>query len=143
MPTIAHLDTPTEEERSAITAPLGAHSSDQGFVWNPARVTLALREGDAIHGGLIGYAQWDWLYIEILGVSTALRGRGWGRRLIEAAEEFARRESCHGIWLSTFTFQAPAFYERMGFIRCGEIADHPAGQSRLFYMKRLDTVGHT
>jgi len=143
MPIIAQLDTATEEERAAITAPLGKHSRDQGFVWDPSKVILALREGETIHGGLIGFIQWDWLHVEILGVGAALRGQGWGRRLIEAAEGLAGNHACRGLWLSTFTFQAPAFYERMGFTRCGEIPDHPAGQSRLFYMKRLDTVGHT
>jgi ribosomal protein S18 acetylase RimI-like enzyme len=42
------------------------------------------------------------------------------------------------MWVTTFTFQAPGFYERLGFEKCGEIADHPIGQSRLFYMRRLE-----
>ena len=143
MTAITHLTSATEEQRAAITAPLGAHSRDQGFVWNPTHVTLALRDGETIFGGLIGFTQWDWLYVEILVVDASLRGQGWGRKLIEAAENIVRDNGCCGLWLSTFTFQAPTFYERLGFTRCGEIPNYPAGQSRLFYMKHVETTDDT
>lgn len=137
MATIERLTEVGEAERAAITEPLGAHSRSQGFAWNPKHVTLALQDVGGICGGLIGFIQWDWLYIEILAVDPRLRGQGWGRRLIETAEKIAAEESCQGLWLSTFTFQAPDFYDRMGFTQCGRIDDYPPGHSRLFYKKSL------
>ena len=137
MTEIARLQAVTEEQRTSMVAPLGAFSRDQGFVWNPTHVALALQDGSTIHGGLLGFVQWDWFHIETLGVAASLRGQGWGRKLIDAAEDIAREQDCQGMWLSTFTFQAPGFYDRLGFEKCGEITDHPVGQSRLFYMRRL------
>jgi ribosomal protein S18 acetylase RimI-like enzyme len=135
---IAHLQTATEAQRTSIVAPLEAYSRDQGFFWSPTHVALALQDGPAIQGGLLGFIQWDWFHIETLGVAASLRGQGWGRKLIEAAQDIACKEECQGMWVSTFTFQAPGFYEQLGFEKCGEITDHPIGQSRLFYMRRLE-----
>lgn len=137
MATIERLKDASETERAAITEPLGAHSRGQGFTWNPLHVTLALRDVGGIRGGLIGFIQWDWLYIEILAVDERLRGQGWGRRLLDAAESIAGDEGCVGLWLSTFTFQAPDFYDRVGFTQCGRIDDYPPGHSRLFFKKKL------
>lgn len=137
MTEIAHLQDVTEEQRTAMIAPLGDHSRNQGFVWNPTHLAFVLQDGPIIQGGLIGFIQWDWFHIETLGVAAALRGQGWGHKLIDTAEAVAREQNCQGMWLSTFTFQAPGFYERIGFEKCGEITDHPVGQSRIFYMRRL------
>lgn len=140
MATIERLKEATEAQRDAITEPLGAYSRSQGFVWNPKNVTLALQDVGGIRGGLIGFIQWDWLYIEILAVDQRLRGQGWGRRLIDAAEAIAADEKCVGLWLSTFTFQAPDFYDRIGFTLCGRIDDYPPGHSRLFFKKEIGRV---
>ena len=71
-------------------------------------------------------------------VPAAQRGSGLGRRLMAMAEKAARGEGCVGIWLDTFEFQAPGFYEKLGFTPFGELPDHPRGGRRLFLHKRLD-----
>jgi ribosomal protein S18 acetylase RimI-like enzyme len=53
------------------------------------------------------------------------------------AERIAIDRQCEGIWLDTFSFQAPGFYAKLGFERFGLIKDFPPGQSRHFLMKRL------
>ena len=44
---------------------------------------------------------------------------------------------CVGARLDTFEFQAPGFYEKLGYTRFGRIDDHPRGYSRFFMQKRL------
>jgi hypothetical protein len=39
--------------------------------------------------------------------------------------------------LSTYSFQAPGIYEKLGFRRVGGMSGSPAGESRHFYVKRL------
>ena len=48
-----------------------------------------------------------------------------------------RRRGCTGIWLDTFTFQAPGFYEKLGFTVFGRLEDYPPGEARVFYAKQI------
>ena len=89
-------------------------------------------------GGLSGWQVFDWLFIELFHVPEALRGKGYGRALIQRAEAFGRERGALGIWLDTFSFQARPFYEKLGFAVFGTIEDHPKGGARYFMQKRLD-----
>ena len=51
--------------------------------------------------------------------------------------DLAREKECVGIWLDTFSFQAPAFYQKMGYSELGQIVDYPPGHRRHFFQKRL------
>ena len=42
-----------------------------------------------------------------------------------------------GIIQGDTTFQAPAFYERLGYRRFGELDNYPDGQVRYFFAKVL------
>ena len=53
------------------------------------------------------------------------------------AETEALRRRCVGVHLDTFDFQAPGFYERMGFEVFGVVEDHPPGHRRLYLQKRF------
>lgn len=103
----------------------------------PEPFRLVLRNDGAIAGGLLGQFRSHWLHIEILVVQSALRGSGAGSALMGQAETAARARGCHGLWLDTFDFQAPGFYERLGFRRFGVIEDFHNGHARHFMEKRL------
>ena len=129
----------TPEQRDAILEPLRAYNLSQ--VGDPGLQTFAWSLRDtpegAVTGGLYGRIAAGWMFIELLSVPASLRGQGQGRRLMEQAEALARERGCIGIWLDTFSFQAPAFYRRLGFVVFGEINDYPPGHSRYFMQKRL------
>ena len=88
-----------------------------------------------IVGGLIGELHWGWLRISVLAVAERLAAPGWGRRLVEEAERRAVAAGCRRAWVDTFTFQAPGFYERLGYRAFGELPDYPPGEGRVFLMK--------
>ncbi|MGH8409424.1 MAG: GNAT family N-acetyltransferase, partial [Pseudomonas sp.] len=46
-------------------------------------------------------------------------------------------KGCAGIWLDTFSFQAPGFYRKLGFSEFGHIAEYPPGHTRHFFQKHL------
>ncbi len=101
-------------------------------------LSIALQDGQGgIEGALTGHSVWDWLYVKYLWVTEAKRGGGLGKRLLDAAEHVAAERGCTGVWLHTLSFQAPAFYERQGYRKFGEIPDFPKGHKRLFYRKTL------
>jgi GNAT superfamily N-acetyltransferase len=105
-------------------------------------VTVLLRdEGGEVLGGLLGHIWGGWLGIAILWVSEPLRGRGYGRQLLEAAEQHALERGCTGAWLTTFSFQAPEFYPRFGYESFGVLEDHPTGHRHHFFRKRLVAPG--
>nr|MDQ3361671.1 GNAT family N-acetyltransferase [Actinomycetota bacterium] len=84
-------------------------------------------ERDAILGGAIGQVWGGWLDLSLLWVAEPLRGEGYGRQLLEAAEDEARSQGCRGVFLSTFSFQARPFYERFGYEVIADVPDYPAG----------------
>jgi GNAT superfamily N-acetyltransferase len=90
-----------------------------------------------IVGGVIGATYWDWLYINLMWVREDLRGRGFGRQLLEKAETEARQRGAKRAYLDTFSFQAPAFYKKLGYEEFGRLEDFPVGHTRYFLVKTL------
>ena len=88
-------------------------------------------------GGLLAETQFGWMYVRALSVAAHLRGQGYGRALMEAAEAEAAARGCHAVWLDTFSYQAPDFYQRLGYVEFGRLNDFPPGQMRIFFQKRL------
>lgn len=88
-------------------------------------------------GGLWGHTYLDWTQVEMLFVPEALRGQGLGSRLLARCEMIARQRGCVGIWLDTFSFQAPDFYLKNGYRTFGVLDAYPAGCSRSFLSKAL------
>ena len=102
------------------------------------RTVLAVRDGKGrVLGGLILQSYWKESYIELLWLSKKARRLGYGRRLMQEAERRARRRGSRLIHLNTYSFQAPGFYEKLGFSRFGGMTGSPPGASRHFYVKRL------
>jgi GNAT superfamily N-acetyltransferase len=93
--------------------------------------------GGSVIGGLWGRTGWEWLTVELIFVPESLRGQGIARRLIGLAEQEALRRGCHSAWLDTLNPDAMALYERLGYVRFGELKDFPVGGSRYFLRKRL------
>jgi GNAT superfamily N-acetyltransferase len=88
-------------------------------------------------GGVLGEVYWGWFYLDLLWVKEELRGRGYGHRLLEIAEDEARKRGAKHVYLDTFSFQAPDFYERHGYQVFGELEDFPTGHQRYFLRKDL------
>jgi len=94
-------------------------------------------ERDRIVAGISGNSWGGSMEIRQFWVEESRRKRGLGTRLLEAAEQEARRRACRQIVLMTFTFQAPEFYAKRGFEIVAAIEDHPTGHRNLLLRKRL------
>ncbi|MFF6998249.1 GNAT family N-acetyltransferase [Streptomyces sp. NPDC008313] len=87
-----------------------------------------------------GLSAWTWgglLGIQMLWVREGDRGAGWGSRLLLAAEEEARRRGCDRACVSSFTFQAPAFYQGHGYVETGRTLGIPGGAEDVHMYKKL------
>ena len=101
-------------------------------------LAILLKDGrDAILGGAFGHVWGGWLDLSLLWVAEPLRGQGYGKKLLEAAEKEARAQDCRGVFVSTFSFQARPFYEKFGYEVTGEIPDYPSGHAFYFLKKTL------
>jgi GNAT superfamily N-acetyltransferase len=103
---------------------------------SPLAVLLKDDSGQTV-GGLWGRTSFGWLFVELLFVPETLRGRGYGVRLLEAAEHTAVARNCHAAWLDTYDFQAVPFYERLGYREFGRLKDYPREHKRHFLRKDL------
>ena len=101
-------------------------------------VSVFLRdEHDEVLGGCLGEIWGGWLAVNILWVTEPLRGRGYGRQLLEAAERYAVERGCTRAWLTTFSFQVPHYYPNLGWVPFAVLDDHPLGHRHHFFQKRL------
>lgn len=94
-------------------------------------------EDGRLVAGLDGFTWGGYARVEYLWVDEARRGQGLGRALMNAAIEEARARGCVTMVLDTHTFQAPGFYERLGFTEVGRTADTPVGHGQVLYQRRL------
>jgi GNAT superfamily N-acetyltransferase len=90
-----------------------------------------------IIAGFSGYTWGGCCEISHLWVSEQHRGQGLGAALLHAAEAEARHRGCERLILATHSFQAPAFYERLGYERKYAIEEQPKGYSNIVYAKIL------
>ncbi len=87
-----------------------------------------------------GISGWTWAQaceIRELWVDPAWRRQGYGRRLLEGAEQEARDRGCQVILLESYSFQAPAFYQKLGYELQWRLKDFPPGYDYSFLVKRI------
>jgi len=98
---------------------------------------LARDRHDRIVGGLYGWTWGGCCYVRTLWIDEPHRGRGLGRRLMKVAQREAIARGARQIVLDTHSFQAPGFYQRLGFEIVGSFPDYPRGHTQLFLIKKL------
>lgn len=116
-------------------------ASDVGGDRVKVPIAVWMRRDRRVLGGAYGETHYGWLYLSLLWVDEAFRGQGWGRRLLRQFESEAAARGCHGAWVDTYEFQAPTFYERLGYREFGRLDEFPPGSARLFYWKPLRPSG--
>jgi ribosomal protein S18 acetylase RimI-like enzyme len=139
-PTIRLSSEPraTPEDRSRITDAIDRWNMETTGVHEFHQIAIFLRdEDDVIRGGITGGIWGGWLHVVGLWVDPDVRGRNFGRELVEAAETEARTVGARHAFLETHSFQAPGLYQKLGYVPFGEIEDYPPGESQVFFRKRL------
>jgi GNAT superfamily N-acetyltransferase len=100
-------------------------------------LTVTVRERGKIVGGLAGETFWGWMFVSLLWVSDAHRGHGYGSALMDTAEKEACSRGVRNVYLDTFSFQAPGFYQKLGYREFARLDEFPAGQRRIWMTKAL------
>lgn len=135
---IDYIDNPEESAWGIIGRGVGSYNKQQAGDNAFRRLCYALRGADQeIVGGVLGETYWEWFYVDLIWVKDDLRGQGYGIQLMEVAEAEARRRGAKNAYLDTFSFQAPGFYEGLGYEVFGVLDDYPPGHQRYFMRKKL------
>lgn len=94
-------------------------------------------EHGQLMAGLVAETFGNWLEIEYLFVKEELRGQGIGSQLLQQAESEAKKRNCRYVFVNTYQFQAPAFYQKHGYQEVFTLKDYPCTGQRHYYQKDL------
>ena len=102
-------------------------------------LTVRITDGSgALAAGISG---WTWgvaAGIAMTWVRADARAAGLGLRLLTDFEAEALRRGCTHVFVTSFTFQAPGFYERHGYVEFARWQDVPrAGEADVHLRKDL------
>jgi ribosomal protein S18 acetylase RimI-like enzyme len=93
-------------------------------------------ENKKIVGGCAGDNMYGCLYVGQLWVTEQLRGKGYGYKLMQEAENLAKKNECKFITVNTFNWEALDFYKKLGFYV--EFERHGFLKDSIFYFLRKD-----
>src|SRR5215467_5939687 len=128
---------PTPNEVQYLEDRIFEFNSSTTGIADGESLAFFVREHDRIVAGICGNTWGGTCELRQFWVEGSRRHRGLGTKLFDAAEQEARRRGCTQIVLMTFSFQAPAFYERQGFEVIATIDNHPQGHRNMLMRKRL------
>jgi GNAT superfamily N-acetyltransferase len=133
-------DVSPEEYRTVCRSLFGYNvAQTTGLLQKPGiDVNLLLKDEEGRAWGGIFCETWLYsLYIDVLWIDERCRGQGNGRALIEEAERIAREHGCILAHTSTFSYQAPGFYQRMGYTTFAALDAFSDGITQYFLKKVL------
>lgn len=129
---------PTKAEAEWVDGQLVAFNTAQAGRYDFKPLNFVIRDDSgSIVAGLKAMTGWDWLYVDVLWVHENHRSTGLGSQLLESAEREAAERGCIGACLTSYSFQAPEFYIRLGYSAFGQIDDYPIDGTMFFMSKRF------
>lgn len=93
-------------------------------------------ENNQVWGGCNGNIGYDWIYIDQLWVHESLRGKGYGTKLMQAAEKLAKERGCVSAAVNTMDWEALGFYKKLGYQV--EFERHGLAKNSIYYFLRKD-----
>lgn len=78
-------------------------------------ISFEIFKGQEFVGAIVVQPFWGQLHIKYLFVEKHYRGQGIARELMNHALEFGKQRGYHYAFVETMSFQAPDFYQKMGF----------------------------
>src|SRR5215831_6203706 len=129
---------PKQEDVQFLEDRLHEYNDAQTGITDGQLLALFIRAAQhTIQAGLAGWTWGGCCYIRYLWVHADLRGQGYGTRLMQAAEQEAAARGCHQVLLDTHSFQAPAFYQHLGYEVFAVLDEYPRHHQNYYLRKRL------
>jgi len=101
-------------------------------------IRLGIRDDEGnIVGGILAGTTLKTMYITGLWIHENYRRLGYGSKLMSKAEEIAKENGCKSGQTWVLSFQAPKFFERMGYESFGISDGFPKGITEYYFIKRF------
>ena len=120
-----------------INSEFSNYASDCGVDLNYEDFCFIAEDDGEIAGVIIGRAYYNEVHIGDLIVGKDYRRAGIGSRLVAAVEDAYKGKGYEKIALTTFGFQAPEFYKKLGYDLEFVREDRDPKLSKYFYLKRI------
>ena len=120
-----------------INSEFSNYASDCGVTLNYEDFCFIAEDDGEIAGVIIGRAYYNEVHIGDLIVGKDYRRAGIGSRLVAAVEDAYKGKGYEKIALTTFGFQAPEFYKKLGYELEFVREDRDPKLSKYFYLKHL------
>lgn len=135
------VEHPRDVDNGVISDGLNGFNRDFVGQDNYLPISIFVRDEKwQVIGGAICNTYWNVFSINLLWLPDAARHQGLGSRIMELAEEAARKHRCEFMTVDTMSFQAPDFYPRHGFVLWGTLPGYPEGAKRFFFHKPLTYI---
>ena len=129
----------SENDRTGefINTEFSDYAIDCGVALNYEEFCFAAEENGSIVGVITGRAYYNEVHIGDLIVGKECRRDGVGSKLVAAVEDAFAGKGYENIALTTFGFQAPEFYKKLGYELEFVREDKDPRLSKYFYIKRI------
>ncbi len=129
----------TEDERSGefINTEFSDYANDCDVALNFEEFCFAAEDNGKIAGVITGRAYYNEVHIGDLIVGKDYRRAGVGSKLVAAVENAYKGKGYEKIALTTFGFQAPEFYKKLGYELEYVRKDNDPMLSKYFYLKKI------
>jgi GNAT superfamily N-acetyltransferase len=133
-------DRPDARAKAAIEAGIGFYNEEKASYRDQRQLAVLVSDPATreVIGGLLGRTSLGLFFIDLLYLPDRLRGQNTDSRIIRLAEEEAQLRGCTAVVRYTIHFQAPGFYQHLGYRELGRIECDPPGHTRICMTKHLD-----
>lgn len=129
---------PNPIDKQVMVDGMLAYHASKGHVRKSEAFSILMKDSsEKLLGCVMVSFMWNGMSIQSLWVDDSMRGQGLGRRLMTMAEEAGIKHGCTIAYTDTFTWQAPRFYEKLGYTLYGKFEGFPKDNALSYYCKKL------
>lgn len=127
---------PNPQDKQLMSEGMLKHHASQGHPRKTNTFSILLKDSNGIlKGVVVASILWNGMHIDTLWVDVTIRNQKWGSKLMKLVEKEGRSRGATVAYTDTFTWQAPGFYEKMGYSLYGKIDNFPPGNSLSYFSK--------
>ena len=136
---ITFIDNPTEQDHGVLFNGINAFAVSQGLKATAGGYFFAVYDDtNTMVAAISGFDNFGPVEIGGLWVHERLRGNGYGRALVQKAEEWGRAKGCASITVFTLKqWPAYAWYQALGFTLEFERAGHANNMVGCYLIKKF------